>query len=194
MRELVEIDMNYFGAVLQVVARVIAMEAVRRGEVAAAQHVVEVDVAVNVRRNAVGGTVGVVGDEQTHRDMRRLETFGKIHGGVAADGMADRGDRLRVAAVVADRLVRHAAPHQVGIDVCLYAGAVDARGKFVHPPIDQADQTAKQVGAAVRLGGSGLVGGGSGEARCDQDSGNVPDSNHRLHHTSGDRPIAGTAG
>ena len=58
--------MNNFGTVLQVVARVVAMEATGRRKVAAAQNIgrlVEVDVAVDVRRNAMRKAVGIVGDE-----------------------------------------------------------------------------------------------------------------------------------
>jgi hypothetical protein len=65
--------------------------------------------------------------------------------------MADRGDRLRIAAVVADRLIGDTAPRQVGIDVRLQTGAVDAASQFVHPPIDHANQATEQVGASVRL-------------------------------------------
>ena len=42
--------------------------------------------------------------------MRGLESFGKFQGGIAADGMADNGDRLGVAAVIADRLIGDTAP------------------------------------------------------------------------------------
>jgi hypothetical protein len=51
VRELVEIDVNNFGAVLQVEAGVVAVKAAARREVAAAQNVgglVEVDVAVDI--------------------------------------------------------------------------------------------------------------------------------------------------
>ena len=105
------------------------MEAAGRREVAAAQNVgglVEVDVAVDIRRNAMRKAVGIVGDEQAYRDMRSLETLGKFDGGIAAYGVADSGDRLGVAPVIADRLVGDTAPHQVRIDVCRHAGAVDA--------------------------------------------------------------------
>ena len=151
------------------------MEAAGRREVAAAQNVgglVEVDVAVDVRGHAMRKAVGIVGDEQAHRDMRSLETLGKFDGGIAAYGVADRGDRLGVAPVIADRLVGDTAPHHVRIDVCRHAGAVDAPRQFVHPPIDKADQAAEQIGAPVRFGRRTL-GGDTGEARCDQDGEDV---------------------
>ena len=109
--------------------------------------------------------------------MRSLETLGKFDGGIAAYGVANRGDRLGVAPVIADRLVGDTAPHHVRIDVCRHAGAVDAPREFVHPPIDKADQAAEQIGAPVRFGRRTL-GGDTGEARCDQDGDDVPTLNH----------------
>ncbi len=97
----------------------------------------------------MGRAVGIVGDEQAHRDMRGPERFGEFHGGIAADGMADHGDRLGVAAVIADRLIGDRRATRMGVDVGRDAGAVDAPRQFVHAPIDQADQAAEQIGAAV---------------------------------------------
>ena len=59
----------------------------------------------------MGKAVRIVGDEQAHWDMRRLETLRKIHGGITTYGMANNGNWFGIAAVVADRLVRHRAPH-----------------------------------------------------------------------------------
>ena len=39
--------------------------------------------------------------------MRRFETLSKLHGGVTTYGVANNGDWLGVAALVADRLVGH---------------------------------------------------------------------------------------
>ena len=109
--------------------------------------------------------------------MRSLETLGKFDGGIAAYGVANRGDRLGVAPVIADRLVGDTAPHHVRIDVCRHAGAVDAPREFVHPPIDKADQAAEQIGAPVRFGRRSLSG-GTGESRYDQYYGDVSGLNH----------------
>jgi hypothetical protein len=124
--------------------------------------------------------------------MRSLEMLGKFHGGIAAYGMADSGDRLGVAAVVADCLIGDTAPHKVGTDVCRDPGAVDAPRQLIHPPIDKVDHTAKQIGAAVRFGRRGL-GGGTGEARYDQYYGDVSGLNHfdKVGYEAGNsRPIA----
>ena len=155
VRELVDIDVDDFGAVLEVEAGVVTMEAVARREVAAAEEIgglVEVDIAPDIGRHIVGGAVGIVGDEQAHRHMRGPERFGEFHCGVAADGMADNGDRLGVAAVIVDRLIGDTAPIEVGADVGRNAAAADALCQFVHAPIDQADQATEQIGAPVRLG------------------------------------------
>ena len=173
--ELVHIDVDDFGAVFEVVGRVVAVETAARREVAAAQDVgglVEVDIALDIRRHFIGGAVGIVGDEQAHRDMRGLERLGKFHGGIAADGMADNGDRLGVAAVIVDGLIGDSTPDQVGVDVGRDAGAADALRQFVHAPIDQADQASEQIGACVRFGARrfgrrGLA--GTDKASCDQE-------------------------
>ena len=49
----------------------------------------------------MGKAVRVIGNEQAHRDMSGFEALGEFHGGIAAYGMADSGDRLGVATVVA---------------------------------------------------------------------------------------------
>ena len=100
----------------------------------------------------MGKAVRIVSDEQAYRDMRSLEMLGKFHGGIAAYGMADSGDRLGVAAVVADCLIGDTAPHKVGTDVCRYAGAVDALSQLVHAPIDKIDHAAEQW-ITIRLDG-----------------------------------------
>ena len=56
------------------------------------------------------GARWVVGDKQADRDMRGVERFGEFHRGIAADGMADHGDRLGIAAVIGDGLGGDAAP------------------------------------------------------------------------------------
>ena len=135
--------------------------------------------------------IRIVGDEQAHRDMCSLETLGKFHSCIAAYGMADSGDRLGVATVVADRLIGDTAPHKVGTDVCRYAGAVDALSQLVHAPIDKVDHAAEQIGAPMRLGRPSL-GGGTGEARCDQDGCDGSGSDHfdKAGYEAGDnRPI-----
>ena len=180
VRELVEIDVNNFGAVLQVEAGVVTMEAADRREVAAAQDIgglVEVDVAADIRRHAMGKAVRIVGDEQANRDMRSPEALSKFHRGIATYGMADNSDWLGVAAVVADRLIGDTAPHEVGTDVRRDAGAVDALRQLIHPPIDKVDHATEQIGAPVRLGRLSL-GGGAGEACCDQDGGDLSGLNH----------------
>jgi hypothetical protein len=58
---------NNFGAVLQVEAGVVTMEAAARREVAAAQNVgglVEVDVTADIRRHAMGKAVRIIGNER----------------------------------------------------------------------------------------------------------------------------------
>ena len=42
--------------------------------------------------------------------MRGPKRFGELHGGIAADGMTDNGDRLGVAVVIADGLIGYTAP------------------------------------------------------------------------------------
>ena len=111
---------------------------------------------MDIRRHAMGKAVRVIGNEQAHRDMSGFEALGEFHGGIAAYGMADRGDRLGVAAVVADRLVGYRAPHEVGTDVCRYASVVDALGQLVHPPVYNVDHAAEQIGAPVRFGRGNL--------------------------------------
>jgi hypothetical protein len=109
--------------------------------------------------------------------MRSLEMLGKFHGGIAAYGMADNSDRLGVAAVIADCLIADTAPHKVGTDVCRDARAIDAPRQLIHPPIDKVDHAAEQIGASVRFGRRSL-GGGTGEARCDQYYGDLSSLNH----------------
>jgi hypothetical protein len=43
--------------------------------------------------------------------MRSLEMLGKFHGGIAAYGMADNGDWLGVATVIADCLIGDTLRH-----------------------------------------------------------------------------------
>src|SRR6476619_8341757 len=100
----------------------------------------------------MGKAVRIVSDEQAHRDMCSLEMLGEFDGGIAAYGMADSGDRLGVAAVVADCLIGDTAPHKVGTDVCRDAGVVDTPRQLIHPPIDKVDHAAEQIGETVRLG------------------------------------------
>jgi hypothetical protein len=156
------------------------MKAADRREVPAAQNVgrlVEVDVTSNVRRHLVGKAVGIVGNEQTNRDMRSPKALSKFNRGIAAYGMADNGDWLGITAVVADRLIGDTAPHEVGTDVCRDAGVANASRQLIHPPIDKVDHAAEQIGAPVRLGCRSL-GGGTGEACCHQDGGDVSALNH----------------
>ena len=114
----------------------------------------------------MGKAVRVIGNEQAHRDMSGFEALGEFHGGIAAYGMADSGDRLGVAAVVADCLVGYRAPREVGIDVCRYASVVDALGQLVHPPVYNVDHAAEQIGAPMRFG-RGNLGRDNGGAHCD---------------------------
>ena len=88
------------------------------------------------RRHVIGKARGIVGDEQVHRDISGVEISGKCHGGIAADGMADNGDRFGVAAVIADCLIGDYGPHQLGVDVYRDTGPVDALRQFVHAPIN----------------------------------------------------------
>jgi hypothetical protein len=144
----------------------------------------------------MGKAVGIVGNEQVNRDMRSPEALSKFHRGIAAYGMADNGDWLGVAAVVADRLIGDTAPHKVGTDVCRDAGAVDASRQLIHPPINKVDHTAEQIGAPVRLGCRSLAG-STDEACCHQDSGDVSSLNHfdKTDHQCGNsRPTAIPAG
>ena len=96
--------------------------------------------------------------------------IGELHGGIAADGMTDNGDRLPIVAVTANGLIRYTAPAHVGVSALLGrdAAAVNALRQFVHAPIDRGDQTIKQIGASVN-GGRGLFGASSrDEAGRDQ--------------------------
>ena len=104
--------------------------------------------------------------------MRGVESLGKFQGGITADGMANNGDRLGVAPVIADRLIGDLAPSQMRADICCDAAAVDALRQLIHAPIDEADQAAEKIGAAVRFGTRrfgrrGLA--GTNEVSCDQE-------------------------
>ena len=71
---------------------------------------------------------------------------------ITAYRMADDGDRLRVAAVIADCLIGDRGPHQMGTDIRRDTGAVDALRQFVQVPINHGDQPAEQIGASARFG------------------------------------------
>ena len=140
-----------------------AVEAAPRLEVAAAKNVgglVEIDIALDVRRDGMRGARRVIGDEQADRDMRAFERFGELHGGIAADGMADDGDRLGIAAVIGDGLSGDRAPSRIALDIGGDAGAIDALRELIHAPIDHADEATEHISAAVN-GGRGLFGASS---------------------------------
>src|SRR5262249_44610578 len=114
--KLVEIDVNDLAAVLQIVAGIMAVEPRSGREVAAAENIgglIEVDIAMNIRRDAVAAAVRIVSDQQAHWDMRRSERLGELNSGITADRMPHNGNRLRVAAVIANRLISHTAPARV---------------------------------------------------------------------------------
>ena len=64
--ELVHVHMDDFGAVQEVECRIMAVEAAARLKIAAAKDIgglVQVDIALDIRRNAPGRAVGIVGDQ-----------------------------------------------------------------------------------------------------------------------------------
>src|SRR5439155_25921929 len=77
----------------------------------------------------------------------------KCDRGITPHGMAYEGNRFWIAAVVEDRLVGNAAPHQIGINARRYAGAIDPPRQLVHAARkDEARYAAEQVGTSARRG------------------------------------------
>src|SRR5262249_45762451 len=150
--ELVQINVDDFAAILEIVAGVMAAEARAGREIAAAKNVgglIQVDVTVDVGWDAAGAAVGIVGDEQAHRHMRRPERESELHGGIAADGMADGRDRLGITAVVGNRLVSDAAPARMSVSAWRNTAAIDALRKLVPPPITGSHLAIEQIGPSA---------------------------------------------
>ena len=111
----------------------------------------DVDVALDIRRHVFGDAARIVGDEEVHRNVGGVERLGEGQGGIAPHRMADQDDGLRVAAIVADRLIGDRPPHQIGVDARRDTGALDAIRELVHAArIDEAGDAAEQIGAAAR--------------------------------------------
>ena len=93
------------------------------------------------------------------------ERLGELNSGITADRMPHNGNRLRVAAVIADRLIGHTTPARVGVVVGRDAAAINALRQFIHAPIDLWDQTVEQISAAA----NGLLGLSSRVETCGYD-------------------------
>src|ERR1700728_5179803 len=94
---LFDIDMNDFGVVLEIVARIIAVEARALHDIAAAHAIgrlVDVYIALDIRRHIVGDAGRIVGDEPADGDAGLVEHFGKVQDAVAAHGTPNEYDRL----------------------------------------------------------------------------------------------------
>jgi hypothetical protein len=74
--KLLYIDVDDFAVVFEVKTSVVTMEVVALYDVVAAQDavgLVEVDIALDVRRHIIGEARGIIGNEQIHRHIRGVE-------------------------------------------------------------------------------------------------------------------------
>jgi len=189
-------------AIFKVEAGIVAAEVAALDDVAATQDAmgpVEVDVPLNIRRQIVSKARGIVGDQEAHWDAHRGEAFGKCHGGIAAQGVTDNGNRFGVAAVIVNCLICDPSPYQVGVDGCRDPRAVNALRQFVHAPIKHADKASEEVSASAgldRLGSAWRLEPRRGfastdEAHRDQDSRDLLGLKHALRVFANEPETAG---
>src|SRR5215831_8816813 len=152
---LFDINVNDFTVIFQIEARVMAMEVGALHDIAAAHDVrrlIDIDVALDVWRHIICDASRIVGYKQAHRDIFGIERAGKRQRRITAHGMANERDWGRIASIILDRLIRSAAPGQIGLYACRDRGLADALGKAVHAArIDQAGDAAEQIGAPARF-------------------------------------------
>ena len=123
-----------------------------RRDIATAQDVgglVEIDVAMDIRRHTAGTACWIIGNEQADRHTGRTERLREFNGGIAADRMADDSDWLRVPTIIGNGLIGDTAPAGVGVVARRDTAAIDALRQFVHAPIDLRDQPIEQIGASA---------------------------------------------
>src|SRR5450631_2840116 len=152
---LVDIDVRHVLLLRQVEAGIVALIALCRLDVAAAQNAFrqeDIDVALDIERHAGRDVRWIDRDNQAYRYVFGLQHLGEFQRTISAHRVPDQYDRSGIPAILANRRIGDQAADREFVDIRGDAGVFDLFGQTVHPARkDRTKSTAEQVGAPVRL-------------------------------------------
>src|SRR5229473_630608 len=152
---LVDIDVRHVLLLRQVEAGLVALIALCRLDVAAAQNAFrqeDIDVALDIERHVGRDVSWIDRDNQAYRDVFGLQHFGEYQRTISAHRVPDQDDRSGILAILANRRIGDQTADREFVDVRRDTGVFDLFGQTVHPARkDRTKSATEQVGAPVRL-------------------------------------------